>query len=147
MCHKLPFAFYCQHITSLLSLDSFIWVVFLFPYFCPAPLSPISFRFCCTNSHNTGGRLGILCTSVHPTGERLRVRGKGSAEQHFLLNWIKVSEVAVTIQNPFLTIIKESITIFLDRSQTFSHSCMIFISFHFLLQISGYYWPFGLVIW
>ena len=33
----------------------------------------------------------------------------------------------------------------LDQWETFSHSCMVVISFNFLLQNSEFYWPFGLV--
>ena len=32
----------------------------------------------------------------------------------------------------------------LDQSEAFSHGCMVVIRFHFLLQSSEFYWPFGL---
>ena len=33
----------------------------------------------------------------------------------------------------------------LDHLEAFSHGCVVLISFHFLLQSSEFYWPFGLV--
>ena len=35
----------------------------------------------------------------------------------------------------------------LDQWEAFSHGCVVLISFHFLLQSSEFYWPFGLVFW
>ena len=35
----------------------------------------------------------------------------------------------------------------LDQWEAFSHGCVVLISFHFPLQSSEFYWPFGLFFW
>ena len=35
----------------------------------------------------------------------------------------------------------------LNQWEAFSYGCIVVISFHFLLQSSEFYWPFGLVFW
>ena len=35
----------------------------------------------------------------------------------------------------------------LNQWEPFSYGCILVISFHFLLQSSEFYWPFGLVFW
>ena len=35
----------------------------------------------------------------------------------------------------------------LNQWEPFSYGCIVIISFHFLLQSSEFYWPFGLVFW
>ena len=35
----------------------------------------------------------------------------------------------------------------LNQWEPFSYGCIVVISFHFLLQSSEFYWPFGLVFW
>ena len=53
------------------------------------------------------------------------------------------NHIFVLISRNYVSLANEKCV--LDQSEAFSHGCMVVIRFHFLLQSSEFYWPFGLV--
>ena len=52
------------------------------------------------------------------------------------------NQIFVLISRNYVSLANEKYV--LNQSEAFSHGCMVVIRFHFLLQRSEFYWPFGL---
>ena len=48
---SLDLLFCCYELNDLQQWKGFLWGVSFWSWFCPTPLSPIPFRFCCTHIH------------------------------------------------------------------------------------------------
>ena len=55
------------------------------------------------------------------------------------------NHIFLLMSRKYVSVVNENYV--LDQWEAFSHGCLVVISFHFLLQSTEFYWPFGLICW